>query len=267
MDKLKISRNFADKMTDKKSKVSEYLVKCSKCAIVIYTELALYVVCSGTCGHSFHIACVGMGRDHLRALKNGLMWMCGECLVTFNDWKNSQQKSTPPTDLGQLHCEIAEMKSQISLIVDTLQRTASNEISSDSQQFRHSTPTTYAKMCTSNDIYERDTKRDNQSAPNVHVRPTVKDDHFSLLLTNISNNVLESDVESMVCRCLGAPMEDCLNVVKLVSRRTDCRLLDYISFKVILKDRWKDLALSNSTWPNGIEFREFECRRKNAWKP
>lgn len=186
-------------------------MKCSKCAIVIYTELALYAVCSGMCGHSFHIACVGMGRDHLRALKNGLMWMCEECLVTFNDWKNSQQKSTPPTVLGQLHCEIAEMKSQISLIVDTLQRTASNEISSDSLQFRHSTPTTSTKMCTSN--------------------------------------------------------EDCLKVVKLVSRRTDCRLLDYISFKVILKDRWKDLALSNSTWPNGIEFREFECRRKNAWKP
>lgn len=153
--------------------------------------------------------------------------------------------------------------------MDILQRT-SNDTSVESLQLRHSTPITTAKICVSNDVYEYDTKNDNQfqrSQPNDDVQTKVIDACFSLLLTNISNDALESDVESMVCRCLGAPMEDCLNVVKLVSRRTDCRLLDYISFKVILKDRWKDLALSNSTWPNGIEFREFECRRKNAWKP
>lgn len=256
-------------MTENKSKVYADLVKCSKCAVVIYTELALYVVCSGTCGNSFHIACAGMSRDHLRALRHGLMWMCNECLPAFNNWKNSQQKTIPPTDLDKLHCEIAELKSQVSLIVDTLQRT-SNDTSVESLQLRHSTPITTAKICVSNDVYECDTKNDNQSRrsqPTDDVQTKVIGACFSLLLTNISNNVLEDDIEAMVCRCLGAPVEDCLNVVKLVSKRTDCRLLDYISFKVKLKEKWKDLALRNSTWPEGIEFREFEHRRKIVWKP
>lgn len=239
-------------------------VKCKKCAIVIYTELALYVVCSGPCGESFHVGCVDMSRDHLRSLTNGTVWMCERCMSAFNDWKNAQNKPPPITEIDKLHSEISELKT---LIVDTLQRTISNDTPSAGMPIHHSTPVPSSIMCGTNNTYTNQCDDPDMNCNRTEQNDDVHSINFSLLLTNIDNAVSESEIRSMVARCLGAPEEDCLSVRKLVSKRIDCSLLDYISFKVVLKKRWKVLALRMSTWPEGIKFREFVYSTRNVWKP
>lgn len=251
-------------MTEKSSTIGEELVLCKKCSVVIYTELGL--VCAGPCAKAYHVSCACVRKEDLRAQSRGFMWMCGDCSHAFIEWKQSYHKSETPNDTT-LHTEIAELKSQVSLIVDTLQRFIPNESFSPNMSVHHSTPVVPASI-------KRKPTDDNANATD-HDQPELNEclyaesnDHsFSLLLSNIDNATTESDIERLVCRCLGASTGDCIRIVKLVSSRTDCRLLDYISFQVVLKWEYKDPALRVSTWPDGIKFREFRHRQRNVWKP
>lgn len=254
-------------MTETKSTSCEEIVKCKKCAICIYTELGLYTICAGPCKRSFHAACAGVSREALRFISRGLLWMCGECSPIFNEWIESKERPPSADDTSSIHAEITELKSQVSLVVDTLQRLATNE--TQSTAFHHSTPVVAARGINARfeDAVERDDTETEHAEPKENRQTVPNDRYFSLLLTNIDNGTCENDIERLVNRCLGATTGDCVEIVKLVSNRSDCSLLDYISFKVVLKWRWKDVALWTSTWPTGIVFREFRQRRCNVWKP
>lgn len=244
------------------------LVYCEECSLCIHIELGLYSVCAGPCGKSYHISCIGMSSDQLRNVSNGMVWLCKECLPAFTKWRNVTQKSsTPSPDATSAIDEISELKLEISSIKDTLNRLIMHDPSAISASPLHSTPnaTSTELMAGTNNSYLSDTElaRNEQS----ETQEAQTNDCFSLLLTNINSATTENDVEMMVHRCLGAPTGDCVNVIKLVPKRTDCRSLDYISFKIVLKWRWKDLAMRASTWPYGIKFRAFVNRSSNAWKP
>lgn len=181
--------------------------------------------------------------------------MCEACLPAFNDWKNAQQKSSPSADISHIISELAGLKTQVSSIVDKLQLNSSipNDEFVASASLRDTTPIASETNTYLDLVVERNQMQ--QSYGNETVLDdtnNLNDRCFSLLLTNIDNKTSESDIEKMVYRCLGAPVGDCVNIVKLVSKRIDCRLLDYISFKVVLKRKWKELAMHASTWPNGI---------------
>lgn len=246
---------------------SEKAVHCEECSLVINTKLALFVACAGPCSNSYHISCVGMRNDQLRDLSHGMVWLCRECLPAFKVWKNAQQpSSSPPATTSSVDTEISLLKSQVSVILDTLQRIKPHDTSSGIGNMFHSTSVETADVqCEMNTSYLSSTGS-TQTRSN-EIRQTTKDDCFSLLLTNIDSETTEQDVEMMVYRCLDAPNGDCLNVTKLVSKRMDCSLLDYVSFKIILKSKWKGLAMCRSTWPDKIEFREFRRRMFDTWKP
>lgn len=256
--------------TDSSAKAME----CKNCARRIIKEAALYAVCNGPCNSSFHISCVGISKDQLRSLSRGVLWLCNACLSCFHDWKKSAQIS-PPSNAHSMQQDVSELKHQVSRIMQALDL-SSNQSSPSDAVLRHSTPiTTAALMNGSNVSYDgasaiqcdqveqnEDQVRDQEMEDTAENNPS-----FSLLLTNIDNTVSESDIKVMVCGCLRAPTADCESVVKLVPRRMDCTSLDYISFKVVLKSRWKFLAMRASTWPTAVKFREFLSRQKRTWKP
>lgn len=129
----------------------------------------------------------------------------------------------------------------------------------------HSTPVVPASM--KRKLTDDNANATDQPELNECLYAESNDHSFSLLLSNIDNATTESDIERLVCRCLGASTGDCIRIVKLVSSRTDCRLLDYISFQVILNIKILPCACQQSTWPDGIKFREFRHRQRNVWKP
>lgn len=239
------------------------MVKCKKCAICVYTELRLFVVCAGPCGNTFHAACAGMCREDLRAVSRGMLWMCCDCTPAFTEWKSSMRTSSTSEDSSFLRVELSDLKAQVSSIADTLQRMIpfNNSVGT----LHHSTPISSNEA--SNKVSDTHGEAVERERTDLQENEPIEHRYFSLLLTNIVNTASENDIELMVHRCLGAPAGECLSVVKLVSSRVDCNLLDYISFKVILKWRWKEIALCSSTWPNGIKFREFCRRSSNVYKP
>lgn len=92
-------------------------------------------------------------------------------------------------------------------------------------------------------------------------------DTFSLFLSNIHSYANISDVECMVRKSIGIEDEEEIKVSKLVPSWKDVSQLEYVSFKIVLNVRWKKTALSLSTWPTGIKFREFVCLSRTIWSP
>lgn len=242
-------------------------VYCKSCAVCIYTEFGLYAVCAGPCRNSFHISCIGMSREQRKAISQGVVWICKECFPAFNDWRSDKPNTSPSTDSNAINSDdIAELKSQVSLIMDTLRLISSHSMSPSRTNIVHSTPKASDELMNGTCNNSCDTERD-PAEQSTTEQTTTDEQAFSLLLTNIDSNTSENDVRIMVHRCLGVSEEDPVKVVKLVSKHTDCSLLDYISFKVLVKVKYKHIAMLATTWPTGIKFRKFNCRSTGTWRP
>lgn len=89
---------------------------------------------------------------------------------------------------------------------------------------------------------------------------------FWLYLSRIACAVTTDDVRALVSQRLGT---DDAEVVRLVANGRDINTMSFISFKVGLNIDIKEKALSPTTWPRGIYFREFEDNRASAnfWNP
>ena len=83
--------------------------------------------------------------------------MCGECAPVFNEWKKSHLNSANTNDTSLIHAEIAELKTQISVIVDSLQRLVPNDILPLSASLQHSTPVVSAGAESKTDDNNEDT--------------------------------------------------------------------------------------------------------------
>lgn len=242
---------------------NETTVYCKKCAVCIYTEFGLFVVCAGPCRNSYHMSCVGISKEQLRAISSGLLWLCSECRLAFNDWRNDEQSSTIAPAPNVIHADILELKTQVSTIMDTLHQITLRDTSDARPNILHSTPVETADVMNgTNDSYKNVTEPESAE----QYETTTDAGCFSLFLSNIDSSATDNDVKTMVYRCLSLPAVEHLGLIKLVSKHMDCRLLDYVSFKVILDQKWKDLAMQASTWPPGIRFREFR-HSTQTWKP
>lgn len=90
---------------------------------------------------------------------------------------------------------------------------------------------------------------------------------FWLYLSDISAETPDDCVTNLVHQRLGSTD---VKIVKLVPRGKDLRYLNFVSFKVGIPMQLKQKAMTDSTWPSEISFREFEDRsvsRKVFWKP
>lgn len=70
----------------------------------------------------------------------------------------------------------------------------------------------------------------------------------------------------MVARALGTLEPDRMDVVKL-TRNSNHRISDFVSFKVVSRRKWKSRALNPSTWPVNVIFRKLVCKHNDTWRP
>lgn len=90
---------------------------------------------------------------------------------------------------------------------------------------------------------------------------------FWLYLSGVSPKAPDEKVIEMVKNRLET---DDLTVVKLVPRGKDTNNLTFVSFKIGMKLDLRAKAMTSSTWPVGIRFREFEnhsSSRVGFWNP
>lgn len=95
--------------------------------------------------------------------------------------------------------------------------------------------------------------------------PTGNDSSVSLHVSNIANDISQTEVIDMIKDSIGATHISSIKL--LVPPWKDLSALDYISFKVDVNVKFRDAALDPSSWPEGVRCREFRSRLTNAWRP
>lgn len=231
--------------------------KCKKCFADIDTMEHLYTVCEGKCAGKFHASCVGVSEDQLCALSKNIIWICDSCMVDFCRARDDMSGScnTPSPAGTSINAELEEMKSQIASLTSAVAKLNLSIAPFESAK-QHSTPITSPKLVNNASVCMSDCTTGLNS-----------NDSFSLLLTNIDTHVTENDIVCLVSESLCVPRPECMTVTKLVPSWKSCEDLDFISFKIVLHERWKQSALNANSWPRGLKFREFTRRSSSPWKP
>lgn len=240
---------------------------CKKCSRSVDPKTELFTVCEGDCACSFHATCVGLSERDVIALSSlNIIWLCDECMGRFRrmrDGIRSDSSAVEPvnseTNKKSIEDEISELKDAVAGIMNTLAKCVPTD-SSIEPPLLHSTPVPSSKLL------------DGTNACGSIVNNEeceIDDDDFSLLLTNIDVSVAECDVHRMVAQALGIGTlhPESIDVVKLVPHWKNRKTMDYVSFKVVMENRWRSKAMNPSTWPKGVKFREFIRRHNSTWKP
>lgn len=93
------------------------------------------------------------------------------------------------------------------------------------------------------------------------ITATAPPEKFWLYLSRLNPLITDKDVLNIVSRCLCTT--DHVDVVRLVPKGKDVTGMTFVSFKIGLDPCVKDLALDPSSWPDGLQFREFVNLTKN----
>lgn len=244
---------------------------CKKCSLSIDSNVDLYTVCEGDCACFFHVACINLTERDLSVLSSNIVWLCDECIDRFRKVRDGVGSNVPDNTMSNeinkssIEDEVRELKNTVAGIVDTLAKILPTASTTD-PPLQHSTPVSSFMLL--NGTNACGTDMEDSETVRQH-RCTIDDQNFSLLLTNIDASVVEDDIHRMVSQALGIGTHDPeqIDVVKLVSNWKSNRIIDYVSFKVVIDKRWKLKAMNPSTWPKSIKFREFIKRHNETWKP
>lgn len=243
--------------------------KCEKCCLCIDSHIDLFTVCEGDCAGIFHAACVGLKEEDFDLLSRSqsILWMCEPCMYTFRKKRdciqpravdNTESTKTIEREVKELKISVAGILETLSNIVPTTLPSAPNVLSSTPISSHALFEGTHGCDASVSNCESCDRPRD---------EGTTIDDYFALFLSNIDPSVTERDVRRMISNSLGTPEPECLDVVKLTKKWNNRRMLDFVSFKVIISKKLKTRALDPSTWPVNIKFREFVSKHNDTWRP
>lgn len=146
---------------------------------------------------------------------------------------NPAGESTNAESPKTIRQEVMDLKVAVKGILDSLSKIGPVG-SPNASKVLHSTPISSHTLF--NGTNGSDTNENNDG--------TANDEYFLLYLSNIDPSVTERDVHRMVSCTLGTPECERVDVVKLSRNWSDRRMLDFISFKVVIAGKFKKQAIS-----------------------
>lgn len=84
-----------------------------------------------------------------------------------------------------------------------------------------------------------------------------------IYLSAFDPSTSDNDIANLTRECLGLDSNVDPKVVKLVPKDRDLTTLSYVTFKVGVNKDLRETALASDTWPENVNFREFENYSKN----
>lgn len=222
--------------------------ECKKCTTDIDVMNGLYTICEGRCARRFHASCVGVSEADLCALSKNMIWICDECMDEFCKARDGTLNSPRAHSTASIAVELDMLKTAVTRINDAIARISHIIGPSDPMQ-RHSPPVSSIDTFHMDEPPVVSTPKSSNNT-NVQTSNQSCDESFSLVLSNIDCNVTEGEIVSLVSSSLSVPGPECINVTKLVPRWKQNEKLDFISFKVVLNIRWKQIAMNKTNWPD-----------------
>lgn len=255
---------------------------CHSCTLEISTD---HISCQGFCKAVFHVQCSGLSSSASEAanLHQQLFYFCKSCTKLMGDLRlrNSIRSAY---ESGQENALCAHNETIENLKVEIM-----NELKKEIRS-------NFASLANSNCLTPKSSRRigtnvissrrlfDKRQPPRFQQQPTacgtaesISPSHgvvsvpanqpkFWLYLSRISRDVTVEQVRELAQKRLET--SDII-VTRLVANGRDVSTMSFVSFKVGMNGDLKAKALSTSTWPKGLLFREFKDLRSNTnfWKP
>lgn len=255
---------------------------CHSCANDIQDEK---INCRGFCKAVFHPKCCGVSMELADQIDRNdqIFWMCKSCTIVMTDVRHrknikdaydagiEKQLSTHTKLLQQLKMEIMtdlkqEIRSNFTKIVNSSSATPVTSKYIGTLQRTIGSRRLFGRK--DNDIPALMRATGDSLSPSFGCLtvPVRAEDKFWVYLSRIAREVTPEQIHRLTqCRLATENVE----VVRLVAKNKDIQSMSFISYKVGVSMDLKEKALSSSTWPRGLLFREFVDNRKNQnfWKP
>ena len=254
---------------------------CFKCANDLDDN---YVSCQGFCGATFHPECSSTNVEFLAEVirQPQCMWFCASCTKLMADLRfrksvraafDAGRASVTDSETGvieQLKAELlTELKTEIRASFTALLNSNSftpvssrpplNPVAAQGRRLMlHPDPIKPPKPI----LIEG---AGSPISPSIGVKTvSQRPIKFWLYLSRISPEVTAEQICALGTKCLGTTD---IEAYRLVAKGRDVSTLSFVSFKVGFSTELKNKALAPSTWPQGIQFREFIDQRANFWSP
>ncbi|XP_058810956.1 uncharacterized protein LOC131675833 [Topomyia yanbarensis] len=232
---------------------------CHSCANDI---AGTHISCRGFCNATFHPKCSGIAENCFDDVLNNkqIFWLCKSCTNLMSD-KRHRQAVRAAYEVGQ-----EEVLGAHNQIVENLRTTQRPFAEASRNKARRLFPNKDGAKSNVSSLLRGTGMPVSPSLGTITVADRTP--KFWLYLSRIARDVSVDQISILAKQRL---ITDDVEVVRLVAKDRDVSTMNFISFKVGIKPELKARALSASTWPEGILFREFKSNRTvsagNFWKP
>lgn len=237
---------------------------CLQCTKPVKT--LKFIKCQGFCEGIAHLDCVSLSRQNLDFINEqpNLFWFCNNCtaimsskhvrdaFAALNEAFHSLNE-THRTVLEGVQSELVKNREQVeelSAKISTAPATPkpwpnlnrpANKRSFGTAELE--SPKLPSMSCGK--------KKISSTVPVVPPEP----EYCWVYLSRIDPKATEDDILTLATECI--PCDEPIEVRKLVKKDADLKSMRFISFKIGIDEKYREVALSAETWPDGVYFREF----------
>lgn len=252
---------------------------CGECNLPIND---LEPIRCGFCDLAFHIGqqCCGFNSRAYRDLfsQGKAMFLCPACKVElngkcFHTYLNEKLVNAPAESTNAVTSEqFQQLVQTVGALIEKVDRLSSPQNGND----QISTVTMWPKLGVKRrrgdngqavrDSADRGTSTiDFTDLSIASLTPAPPPPRWWLYLSGFQPTITDADVTKVVARCLNINADDSVNVTRLVPKGADTSKLTFVSYKIGLDPQLKQSALTASSWPTGLLFREFIDMSKNRF--
>ncbi|XP_065082563.1 uncharacterized protein LOC135704952 [Ochlerotatus camptorhynchus] len=208
--------------------------------------------------------------DQLGLYEKNVFWMCDHCAALFSNGhfrnivsRDVNQTSVAPNAVDSMKEDIEKLNSAVIALaakVESKIPVSSTPRWPKNDRFDSGRGTPKRRRTS----FSTDDKPIlcGKKAPIDSVRTVdLNDDLVWVYLSAFHPTTTNDEISFLVSKCLCLETDEKPRVAKLVPRGKDPSTLNYVSFKVGVNQNKRDVALSCDSWPEGIQFREFDDSR------
>lgn len=251
--------------------------KCLQCSEPVKT--LKFMKCQGFCEKVAHIECVSLSRPNMDFINEqpNLFWFCNSCSGIMNS-KPIRDAFAALTDafrnLSETHrsamegvkTELAKNREQVEVLASKISAVPATAPAAPATSvppigWSHVTRKTNKRTfgaagLTSPDVPSLScgTKKLSANIASISTVPPEPEKCW-VFLSRIAASASEDDILALATECI--PCDEPIEVRKLVKKDADLSSMRFISFKIGVDEKYREVALSAETWPDGVFFREF----------
>lgn len=250
---------------------------CLQCSEPVKT--LKFIKCQGFCEKVAHLDCVSLSRANMDLISEqpNLFWFCNSCSGIMNS-KHVRDafgaltealqnlSETHRSALEGVRTELEKNREQVEVLVTKISAVPAAAPTTPAAPGLSSGWPSLARKSNKRSFgaaglispdqpsLSRGTKKPSANIPSVATVPPEPEKCW-IFLSRIAVSATEDDILALATECI--PCDEPIEVRKLVKKDADVTAMRFISFKIGVDEKYREVALSADTWPDGIFFREF----------